>query len=74
MPIACTSHAHRMHVTCSSYAHHVLVTWSSHDPQDYPSVSMVAKKMLDESIFPIFGVVTNRGDEEQLVYQTYRVS
>ena len=51
----------------------MLVTCSSHDPQDYPSVSMVAKRMLDENIFPVFGVVTDPDDEEG-VYQNYRVS
>ena len=56
-----------------SHTHHMLVTCSSHDPQDYPSVSMVAKRMLDENIFPVFGVVTDPGDEEG-VYQNYRVS
>ena len=35
-------------------------------------MSMVAKKMLDESIFPVFGVVTNPNNDE--VYQTYKVS
>ena len=50
------------------------ITCLSHDPQDYPSMSMVAKKMLDESVFPVFGVVTSRNDEEQLVYNSYRVS